>query len=133
MEIYWNNEDGLEFKVHMKENQVLKYLNLGSCHTNNCFKAIPSRVFNRLTSLTSKTSTNLETKMNILYPNHAKALINAKLAPETSPTMNEVLKEVNDVKKKKKGLRKQKNASTQDKSIFTSELATHSKVLTQFM
>ena len=121
MELYWNDEDGLEFKVHMKENQVLKYLNLGSCHTHNCFTAIPNGVFNRLTKLTSKTPTNLETKLEILYPDHSKALLNAKLAPETFLTMNEILKEVNDIEKRRKELRKLKNVNSQEQSTFALE------------
>ena len=106
MEIYWNDEDKLECKVHVKENQALKYLNLGSCHTHNCFTAIPNGVFNRLTKLTSKTSVNLDSRINDLCPRHTKALTNAKLAPEIFPTMNQVLKEMNDIEKKKKRIEK---------------------------
>jgi hypothetical protein len=33
MEMYWSLEGNLQFRVHLKENQVLKYLNRGSTHT----------------------------------------------------------------------------------------------------
>ena len=38
MEIYWSKKDELHFQVHMKENQVLKYLNKGSCHAKKLFR-----------------------------------------------------------------------------------------------
>jgi len=40
LEMYWREEE-LKFRVHLKPNQVLKYLNQGSAHTNACFRAIP--------------------------------------------------------------------------------------------
>ena len=40
IEMFWNNQD-LHFKVYKKNNQPLKYLNRGSAHTAQCFKAIP--------------------------------------------------------------------------------------------
>ena len=55
MELYWLNTN-LEFRVHLKPNQLLKYLNKGSTHTTACFKAIPSGIIRRLTSLTSLTT-----------------------------------------------------------------------------
>ena len=72
MELYWNDEDKLEFRVHMKENKVLQYPNLHSCHTNNCFTATLSKIFNRLTKFILNTLINLETKLDILYPDHVK-------------------------------------------------------------
>jgi hypothetical protein len=54
MEMYWSTEGNLQFKVHLKENQILKYLNCGSTHTEACFAAIPTgAVMKRLASLTS--------------------------------------------------------------------------------
>jgi len=54
MELYWTDQD-LRFKVHLKENQKLKYLNRGSAHMSACFQAIPSGVLGRLAKLTSLT------------------------------------------------------------------------------
>ena len=54
MELYWNNLDQLKFQVHLKPNQVLKYLNSDSTHLPSVFKAIPSGVLSRLEKLTSK-------------------------------------------------------------------------------
>ena len=91
MELYWR-ESALEFRVHLKPNQQLKYLNRGSTHTSACFKAIPSGVIRRLTSLTSMTEENADKRINELYPEHAKALENAKLTtPEEYPTLRESL------------------------------------------
>ena len=42
IEMYWNQNSKLRFKIHMKENQILKYLDKGSCPTLKCFLAIPN-------------------------------------------------------------------------------------------
>jgi hypothetical protein len=47
MEMYWSPEGNLQFRVHLKENQVLKYLIRGSTHTETCFAAIPTGVMNK--------------------------------------------------------------------------------------
>jgi hypothetical protein len=73
MELYWCDDD-LKFKVHLKPNQKLKYLNKGSCHTSACFKSIPSGVIRRLSILTSLTPENENVPINELYPEHTKAL-----------------------------------------------------------
>ena len=90
MEMFWNSNSKLSFKVHLKENQRLKYLNKGSAHTPGCFKAIPSGVFKRLTKLTSLDDDNTNCKLSELYPTHFEALNNAKLIkPEQIPTLGE--------------------------------------------
>jgi len=87
MELYWLNTN-LEFCVHLKPNQLLKYLNKGSTHTAVCFKAIPSGVVRRLASLTALTTENANKRINELYPEHAKALERAKLTTsEEYPTL----------------------------------------------
>ena len=40
MEFFWQNEE-LKFQVHLKDNQLLKYVNKGSTHTYVCLRAIP--------------------------------------------------------------------------------------------
>ena len=52
MELFWNNNGELNHRVHLKENQELKYLNKGSCHTKACFKAIYNGVSGKLAKLT---------------------------------------------------------------------------------
>ena len=51
MELYWRGDE-LKFRVHLKPNQQLKYLNKGSTHTNATFKSIPHGVIKRLSTLT---------------------------------------------------------------------------------
>jgi len=90
MEMYWNLRDELRFQVHMKPNQVLKYLNKDSTHLPSVFKAIPKGVLNRLSKLTSK-SKKLERKtIDEIYPLHTKALQIAGLAPKKFPTFLEL-------------------------------------------
>ncbi len=87
VEMYWLDDD-LKFRVHLKENQLLKYLNKGSAHTRACFKAIPNGVTRRLASLTSMTPENADTRLDILYPDHASALTRAGLIlNEEFPTL----------------------------------------------
>ena len=76
--MYWRKDD-LKFQVHMKENQLLKYLNFGSAHTLACFKSIPSGVLRRLALLTSITPETENKRMDELYPHHITALRKAKL------------------------------------------------------
>ena len=79
IQMFWETDDKLEFKVYNKPNQKIKYANNGSCHTKHCLKAIPWGVLSRLAKLASKSKENLETKINELYPEHAEALLKAGL------------------------------------------------------
>ena len=89
LEMYWREEE-LKFRVHMKPNQVLKYLNKGSAHTNACFRAIPHGVLRRLTVLTSLTPETENLTIDQLYPEHIRALEKAKLpTPKVYPTLRE--------------------------------------------
>lgn len=101
MEMYWSKGGDLHFRVHMKENQQLKYLNKGSTHTEGCFKAIPNGVLKRLASLTTRTVESELQRMDELYPLHAKALRAAKLAPVEFPTLGVVLDDIADQTKAK--------------------------------
>ena len=118
MEMLWNTNSELSFKVHLKENQQLKYLNKGSAHTPGCFKAIPSGVIKRLTKLTSIDENNTDSKLSDLYPTHFEALSNAKLIKEENvPTLgaskNQMAKDAADTASqalKKRRERDQKRA-----------------------
>ena len=81
--VYLLNADGeLEYQVHQKPNQQLKYLYKGSTHTNATFNKITSGIFYRLAKLTSRTKKNAQMKIYERYQGHAKALSKAGLAPE---------------------------------------------------
>ena len=51
MEMYWGKNGELLFRVHLKPNQELKYLNNDSSHPKHCFEAITKGVLNRLAKL----------------------------------------------------------------------------------
>lgn len=91
MEMYWSGRGGLRFRVHLKPNQQLLYLNRGSSHTSPCYRAIKSGVLGRLAKLTSATAANLGRPMHQLYPEHTKALQQAGLSGPVLPTMKQVL------------------------------------------
>ena len=73
MEMFWSKRGELQFRVHLKANQQLKYLNRGSTHTEVCFQAIPSGVLRHLATLTTETEESKIKRMNELYPSHAKS------------------------------------------------------------
>jgi hypothetical protein len=70
MELFWNHKDDLSFRIHVKPNQELKYLNNDSTHSKACFKAIPVGVQTRLAKLTSHQSSNKQLPLDELYPPH---------------------------------------------------------------
>ena len=39
----WNRHNKIEFKFYNKPNQLIKYVNDGSCHTKHCLKTIRKR------------------------------------------------------------------------------------------
>jgi hypothetical protein len=80
MEMYWNSRGQLLFRVHLKNNQQLLYLNCGSYHTLSCYRATVSGVLGWLAKLTSATAANLGCPMHQLYPERAKALQHAVAA-----------------------------------------------------
>jgi hypothetical protein len=93
MEFFWHPDHHyLQFRVHIKDNQRLQYLNKGSAHPSACFRAIPKGVTDRLTRLTSTNQYNANTPLHILYPLHYEALCQAHLLPKhtmKTPTLTE--------------------------------------------
>ena len=79
MELYWNDVDKLNFKVHLKPNQQLKHLNNSSNHHKPCKKNIAQGVFTRLARLTTINDNNKNKSIKELYPSHVIALENAGL------------------------------------------------------
>jgi hypothetical protein len=59
-------------------------------HTDACFAAIPTGVLKRLASLTTRTEESELSRMDELYPAHAKALKKSNLAPDTFPTLGKL-------------------------------------------
>jgi hypothetical protein len=87
MELEWKDQE-LQFKVHLKENQQLKYLNSGSEHPQACYKAIPNGVNQRLAKLTTRTPENETITIDELYGEHAKAFEQAGYSVKF-PTLGE--------------------------------------------
>ena len=99
----------LQFGVHLKVNQQLKYLNKGSAHTPACFKAISTGVCKRIAKLTTINSSNKDVKISDRYPSHFEALERAGLIESDAiPTLGDqqrrmaVEKAVEEVKQAKK-------------------------------
>ena len=66
MEMCWSEKGELQFRVHLKGNQQLKYLNKGSAHTEECFQVIPSGVLRCVVTLTTETEESRFKQMNEL-------------------------------------------------------------------
>ena len=99
---------GKHFKVSIKPNQKLKYLNLGSKHTDYCFRTIASGVFSQPSTLTSVSPKTMNPILDILYHNHAKPIHNAGSVLNMFPKMKEFLEYIttknNNEEKKKKNM-----------------------------
>ena len=75
----------------MKPNKKLKYLNADSTHLPSTFRAIPLRVLNRLSKLTSKSKSLENVNIDTTYPHHAKALQNAGITPKNLPIFKKII------------------------------------------
>jgi hypothetical protein len=82
MELFWDPTDSLSFRVHLKPNQQLKYLNSDSTHSSACLRAIPIGVSNRLAKLTTIHPSNEQLPLSELYPLHFNKLEQAGLLNE---------------------------------------------------
>ena len=109
LELFWNKRNELNFRVHVKENQKLKYLNSDSTHTKCCLKAIPCGIFGRLAKLTSTSRSKLETRIDKLYPNHTNALEIAGLAPKKYPKLKGILNFISTNNNERRKNRKNSN------------------------
>jgi hypothetical protein len=109
MEFYWDDNNELNYRVHLKENQVLKYLNRGSNHPKACFKAIYTGVSKRLAKLTKVTAESADKKLDELYPKHAEALEAANLKPNNYPTLKETVEWNEDTEKDSNQKKKRKD------------------------
>ena len=118
LQLIWNNKDELKFKVYLKENQKIKYLNSDSTHSKHCIRAIPCGLFKRLAKLTSTTRRKLETTIDKLYPKHTKALKIAGLTPKKFPKLKELLLKIKNDKEKKKIKIKNKNKKKNRNTYF---------------
>jgi len=99
-ELFWHRSE-LKFRVHVKPNQQLKYLNRSSTHPSHVFKAVPTAIIKRLAQLTSLTTTNKNQTIDKLYPDHADALKIAGLNPKKYPTLIEAQEEIRKAERAK--------------------------------
>ena len=72
-------------------------------------KAIPFDLFKRLTKLTSIDKRILDSEINKMHPNHAKALKVGGLSSKKFPKIEQILSEIGNEKSKKD---KKKNRNT---------------------
>ena len=99
-ELFWHKNE-LKFKVHVKPNQQLKYLNRSSTHLVHVFNAVPNAIIKRIAQLTSITATNRNQPIDELYPDHAKALKITGLNPRKYPMLREAYEEIRKAERAK--------------------------------
>ena len=109
MEFCWNIDNNLQYRVHLKDNQVIKYLNRGSNHPKACFKAIYTGVLKRLSALMAVNKDTVDKKLDELYPKHAAALAAADLHPGEYPTLQQTIKHYEETAESNKIKRKKQN------------------------
>ena len=102
LEFFWDESGRLEFQVHQKKNQLLKYLKKGSTLTKATFKSIPNRVLNRLPKLTSRTEKIAKIIIKERYLEHANALSRAGLGMKNFPTLKELWENADEREKNEK-------------------------------
>ena len=102
IEFFWDDSGRLEFHVHQKKNQLLKYLNKESTQTKTTFKAITNGVLNRLAKLTPRTEKNAKMSIEERYFEHANALSSTGLGMRISPTLKELWENADERQTKKK-------------------------------
>ena len=127
MEMFWMENDDLNFCIHLKPNQQLKYLNSGSTHHPAVFKSTTMGVFERLTKLTSMNEEMEKMTIDELHPSHAEALKTAKLVPETHPTLRTTHDEENNEKRKKERNEKRKRHKDRRTVFFCIACSKHWK------
>ncbi|CAB9517283.1 expressed unknown protein [Seminavis robusta] len=114
LDLYWQNQQNLQFKVHLKPNQQLLYLNKGSSHTSTCFDSIPRGVCHRLAKLTTVTEDNADTSLQDLYPDHFAALKHANLINKHTMPKIPTLREANHIFKPKSPTNRQLQQKKRD-------------------
>ena len=98
MEMSWSTKGTLYFQAYAKPNQKILYIDKRSTHRKSCLRAIPNGVLKRLARLTSKDLQLVsDQKIDLIYPEHLKALKDAKLLPTPKsleiPMMNQLWSE----------------------------------------
>eukprot|EP00957_Ditylum_brightwellii_P192542 14659667-Ditylum_brightwellii.AAC.1 len=89
MKMKWQQSE-LLFQVYNKEGQQLKYVDKQSTHRPSTFRSITSRVFKRISQLTSKSESMKWVRIDKVFPGHAEALSKAGLGEQQFPTFGEV-------------------------------------------
>ena len=74
LELFWDDSERLEYQVHQKKNQLLKYLNKERTHTKVTFRATPNGFLNRLAKLISILEENSNMGNNERYLIHTISL-----------------------------------------------------------
>ena len=85
----WNKYGEIDFKVGIKENTQIKYINNSSDHNKMVLKEIPKGVFERLTKLTTMNDERRLIKIEELYLIYEEELKKSKLIDDT-PAFGEV-------------------------------------------
>jgi hypothetical protein len=87
IKLSWNKDNCLNFNVHMKPNELVKYLNTHSHHHCHHKSAVLSGVELQLALLTTMTPENANLSISIIYPDKHEAL---QTAGQPKPRIQEM-------------------------------------------
>jgi len=116
-ELVWSDNGDLQFRLHFKPNQQLKYLNAFSIHTKACFNAIPSGIYKRLSKLTRITEINKKPPLDKIYPQCFQALQPTDLVAKKIPTLIEHLQHNKEAKALKQAKDESNNRQNRQRTI----------------
>ena len=86
----WDINGDLDFKVHLKPNSKIKYVNKTSDHLKLVIKEVKNGVLERLCKLTTMNEARRKIKIENMYPEHVRALREADLLQGECPTFGEI-------------------------------------------
>ena len=104
----WITDRELEYQVHRKPSQKLKFLNKGRTHKNAMINKIPSGIFYRLEKIIWRMKKNAQMKIDERYQGHTKTLSKAGLGIKIYRTLRDIWKKAdasklnNDKKREKR-------------------------------
>ena len=92
----FNDDNSLDFKVHVKPNVKIKYVNSTLQNAKSVIEEVPRGVMERLTKLTIMNERRLNMKINELYLEHIKSLRSAGFIKGETPTFKKFIKRMED-------------------------------------
>lgn len=96
----WDINRDLDFKVHLKPNSKIKYVNKTLDHSKLVIKEVKNGVLERLCKLTTINEARRKEKIENIYLEYVKALRKADLLVGECPTFGEIEEKMTNIDRK---------------------------------